>query len=53
MASSGVYMGMIAAGMIRSASGRNWSMVNTLYARQMARRCRVSGMRWKLSPAVG
>ena len=30
IASSGVCIGMIAAGMIRSLNGRNWSAVNTL-----------------------
>ena len=44
-ASSGVYMGMMAAGMMRSPYGRNWSIVNTLYARQSARRSLSGGRR--------
>ena len=45
IASSGVYIGMMAAGMMRSAYGLNCSAVNTLYARQIARRIFVSTRR--------
>ena len=53
MASSGVWAGMQAAGVMRSARSRKCSAVSTLKARQVARRVSSSAMRGTRSPTVG
>ena len=53
MASSGVCMGMIAAGVIRSPRLRKASAVTTLCARITARRVASSPIRGRRRPAVG
>ena len=53
MASSGVCIGMIAAGVMRSLNLPKASAVTTLWARITARRVASSLMRGMRSPAVG